>query len=93
MYKKYKVFVHLTVEHIKQLQAAGIEIDSHIELESIDIRTISGKVPITALPIYSTFVYVRTAQQETLFNLLFTEESYRLEEWCSNEYIEYAKFG
>lgn len=93
MYKKYKIFVELTADQIKQLQTAGIEVDSNVEPQEIKISTIGGLVSMTAMPVYDTFLYVRTPQQETLFNLLFTQNLYRLEEWCNDEYNEYAKFS
>jgi hypothetical protein len=91
MYKKYKLFIPLTREQIKQLQVAGIEVDSYSDLETIDFNTIHGVVSLKSMPVFNTFLYIKTPQQETLFGLLFPENSYRLEEWCTDEY--YTKFS
>ena len=90
MRKKYGLYQPITEREFNQLRAAGIEVDTETEIETIQI-TESQRIP-SYMRTYMTYLYTRSEKQETLLALLFPAGVYTLVEEIEYERDYYQEF-
>jgi hypothetical protein len=87
MRKKYGLYQPITEQTFNQLLAAGIEVDTETEIETIQL-TDSQRIP-SYMRTYMTYLYTRSEKQETLLALLFPADVYTLVEEIEYERDHY----
>lgn len=90
MRKKYGLYQPITEQTFNQLLAAGIEVDTETEIETIQL-TDTQRIP-SYMRTYMTYLYTRSEKQETLLALLFPADVYTLVEEIEYERDYYQEF-
>lgn len=90
MRRKYGLYQPITEQTFDQLQAAGIEVDTETEIETIQL-TNTQRIP-SYMRTYMTYLYTRSEKQETLLALLFPADVYTLVEEIEHERDYYQEF-
>ena len=90
MRRKYGLYQPVTEQTFNQLLAAGIEVDTETEIETVQL-TDTQRIP-SYMRTYMTYLYTRSEKQETLLALLFPADVYTLVEEIEYERDYYQEF-